>query len=289
MSSRLALGTVQFGMHYGVARQSERLSQVSAGEILRIASRAGVDTLDTAVAYGDSEKVLGSLGIQDWKVVSKLPAIPLGCKDVRRWVEDEVQNSLCRLRIKNLYAILLHRPAELLGKNGEELLRALCKVKNSGQAMHIGVSVYEPDELEKLFSVYDFDIVQAPLSILDRRLIDEGWADWLKAKSVQVHVRSIFLQGLLLMSGRARPSQFLPWSPVWRAWEDWLGTRGISATAACVRYVLSLSQVDKAVVGVDSVEQFEQILSALDGPLVDLPAWPQLDKRLLNPSRWSEL
>ena len=111
---KLALETVQFGLDYGVANKSGRVTAQEATVILQRTQACGLDTLDTAIAYGDSEAVLGQLGIKQWKTVTKLPAAPEGCKDVSQWVYDQIRQSITRLGVRQLHGVLLHRPAQQL-------------------------------------------------------------------------------------------------------------------------------------------------------------------------------
>src|SRR3990172_7099104 len=110
---KLALGTVQFGLPYGVANLHGQVSFDEARAILNYAETAGLDMLDTAVAYGNSEQHLGEIGVTQWQVVSKLPAIPEACADVAAWVGASVEASLQRLQIRQLHGLLLHSPAQL--------------------------------------------------------------------------------------------------------------------------------------------------------------------------------
>jgi aryl-alcohol dehydrogenase-like predicted oxidoreductase len=207
---KIAIGTVQFGVDYGVANQSGRVQYDEVQEILRIAAMQTIDTLDTAIAYGDSERMLGQAGVCDWKVVTKLSALPFDCVDIAGWVESQVENSLLRLGINRLHGVLLHRPDQLLGDTGEQLFSALQYIKAQGLTKKIGVSIYGYQELDRLTRAMDFDMVQAPLNILDRSLIESGWASRLKARGVELHVRSAFLQGLLLLRPDQRPLSNLP-------------------------------------------------------------------------------
>jgi aryl-alcohol dehydrogenase-like predicted oxidoreductase len=290
MNERLALGTVQFGLEYGIANQAGRVGLREADRILSEAWACGIDTLDTAIAYGESEQTLGNIGVDKWKVVSKLPAVPEGETAVAEWVLGQVRGSLEHLGLERLYAVLLHRPGQLFETQGQKLLAALELLKSSGLAEKIGVSVYRPQELDRLYSLGHFDLVQAPLSILDRRLSESGWAKRLKSMGVELHVRSVFLQGLLLMPASARPTKFARWPSIWHEWERWLREQGLPPLDACLRYVLSVPEVDKIVVGVDHVEQLRQITEAATGGLSTLPQWPQVvDSDLINPARWSQL
>lgn len=287
---KLALGTVQFGLNYGVANTSGQVSSEVAGVILQHAQQAGIDTLDTAIAYGESESVLGKIGVQPWKVVTKLSAVPDGCTDVAEWVQAQAQGSLKRLGCNSLYGLLLHRPGQLLEDIGAELFAAVQSLKANGLASKIGISVYGPAELDALYGRYTFDLVQAPLNILDRSLVDSGWAQRLNDEYVEVHTRSAFLQGLLLMPKEKRHAKFERWKDIWTVWDQWLAETGLSPLQACLRFANTLDCIDRVVVGVDNVAQLEEIIAAAEGVLPTLPQFkPLQDDRLVNPATWNQL
>jgi aryl-alcohol dehydrogenase-like predicted oxidoreductase len=287
---KLVLGTVQFGLNYGVANAAGRVSTDMADAILRRAQLASMNTLDTAIAYGDSESVLGGLGVQGWKVVSKLPAVPEGCLDIAQWVKTKARESLQRLGLQSMYGLLLHRPTQLLEGFGPDLYAALQALKAEGLVSKVGISVYGPAELDDLWPKYQVDIVQAPLSILDRNLVDSGWASRLKDADVEIHTRSAFLQGLLLMPSDKRPVKFNRWVNIWQEWDRWLLATGLTPVQACLRYANSLDEIDRVVVGVDSVMQLNEILAAANGVLDTWPAFkPLQDDRLINPASWNQL
>lgn len=287
---KLALGTVQFGLNYGVANTSGQVSSEVAGAILQHAQQAGMDTLDTAIAYGESESVLGHIGVQALKVVTKLPAVPDSCADVTQWVKAQAQGSLKRLGLNSLYGLLLHRPSQLLEDIGAELYAALQSLKAQGLVGKVGVSVYGPAELDALCGRYAFDLVQAPLNILDRSLVDSGWAQRLKDDDVVVHTRSAFLQGLLLMPKEKRHAKFDRWKNIWSEWDQWLAETGLSPLQACLRFANTLDCIDRVLVGVDNVAQLEEIIAAAEGVLPSLPQFKVLqDDRLVNPATWNQL
>jgi hypothetical protein len=288
--SRLALGTVQFGLDYGVANSGGRVTFEDARNIIRQAELNGVDTLDTAIAYGTTETTLGHVGVEGWRVITKLPALPADCQGVGAWVTAQIEQAMSRLGVRQLQGVLLHRPDDLLGENGSSLVRALEGLKADGLTRQIGVSVYAPEQLEKLTAIMALDLVQTPLNILDRRLIASGWASRLKDSGTEVHVRSAFLQGLLLMPSDQRPVKFSLWSDIWIEWSRWLERTGLTPLQACLAYVLGVAEVDRVVVGVDSRVQLNQIFIASKAVLPSLPDWPQpIDMKLINPSLWSQL
>lgn len=291
-NQKLALGTVQFGMAYGIA-EGEGEGQVQREEIEKIlqsAKEADISTLDTAIAYGESEAVLGSIGVSEFQIITKLPGLKPKCSDVGHWVDEELSSSLSRLNVNHVSAILLHKPSDLLSAKGAELYRALQRVKQNGLVDKIGISIYGPEELDALCPHFDFDLIQTPLNILDRRLIETGWAANLHKKGIEIHTRSAFLQGLLLMNGSVRPQKFSRWQTIWDEWEGMLKEKKLTPLQACLQYVLSIREVDRVVVGVNNLKQFQEIASVRQDSAIEFPDWSDdCDHRLLNPSYWNEL
>jgi aryl-alcohol dehydrogenase-like predicted oxidoreductase len=287
---KIALGTVQFGLNYGVANQAGRVQFEEVKLIISQAADQGVDTLDTAIAYGESENTLGLVGVDNWNVVTKLPAVPPDCADVAKWVSTQIAESINRLGVSQLHGVLLHHPHQLLEAHGKQLSVALQHQKAMGLTRRIGVSIYSANELSPLISAMPCDLVQAPLNILDRQLVDSGWAKRLKDQDIELHVRSAFLQGLLLMPAHKRPVKFLPFNHVWSEWSRWLDVTGLTPLQACLGYVLGIAEVDKVVVGIDSAAQFNDILRASHARLSNFPNWQYpVDTDLINPGRWSAL
>ena len=285
---KLALGTVQFGLPYGIANQTGQVSRSEAKAMLQLASANGIDTLDTAIAYGDSEKCLGEVGTQGFKVVTKLPALPDSCMDVSGWVEQQVNASLSRLGISEVYGLLLHRSDQLIGSNGVALYKAFQTLKDNGQVKKVGVSIYSPSELAALMPRYRFDLVQAPFNLVDQRLYSSGWMQRLKDDDVEIHTRSAFLQGLLLMNQSEVPSKFSPWSNLWQTWFKWLADENICAVQACLAFPLTFPEINRVVIGANNQAQLSQILAATKCQQIsNLPNLQCEDERLINPAQWS--
>ena len=286
---QLAIGSAQFGLAYGIANRNGKTALREVGRILGVARSAGVDTIDTAVAYGDSETALGDIGLQGWHVVSKIPAIPPGQADVAEWVLRSVRSSLKRLRTDKLAGLLLHRPGDLVGAAGEELLCGLMRVKAEGLAEKIGVSVYGPDEIVSAKKWFLPDLVQIPFNPVDQRAVRSGAISELCREGVEVHIRSVFLQGLLLMPAGTRPVFFDRWSGIWELWNRWLSENSLTPLQVCLRFALQQHGISRVVIGVESAEQLEEVLAAADGVLPVLPEEVQCSEdELVNPSLWQK-
>jgi aryl-alcohol dehydrogenase-like predicted oxidoreductase len=287
---RLALGTVQFGLSYGIANQNGQVSRSDARAMLQFATASGIDTLDTAIAYGESEMCLGEVGAQGFRLITKLPAVPDGCADVDGWIKAQVAASLTRLGVKVVYGLLLHCPDQLLGDSGKILYRSLQGLKDAGLIQKIGISVYSPTVLEALTAQYRFDLIQAPFNLVDRRLHTSGWMKRLKDDGVEIHTRSAFLQGLLLMPHANIPIKFSAWSGLWKKWHDWLAQYNISAVQACLAFPLDFPEIDRVVVGADSLIQLGQIVSVANRvTTVELPDLHCDAVNLINPAHWNRL
>lgn len=284
---KLALGTAQFGLAYGIANTEGQVTAEAAVKILARAREAGMDTIDTAIAYGDSEQRLGEAGVEGWQIVSKLPAVPDGCTDIQAWVAANVDASLARLKVPRLRGLLLHRPGQLLGTNGRQLYQALLQLKDTGKVEKIGISIYDPSELDDLCAQHVFDLVQAPFNVFDRRLATSGWLHRLHAQGVEIHVRSAFLQGLLLSAAGKSPAGFERWEVLWSSWRAWITGAGSNPLSAALGHVLSYPEISRVVVGVDSLGQLNEILACAESAQQRAPeTLATADADLLNPARW---
>jgi aryl-alcohol dehydrogenase-like predicted oxidoreductase len=289
--SKIVLGTVQFGLPYGVSNTRGQVSHDEGRAILARAREAGIDTLDTAIAYGESEAALGTIGVADWQIITKLPEVPDNCVSVADWVEAHVDGSLARLGTSALHGLLLHRPEQLHGSNGLLLYTALVDQRKRGRISKIGISIYGPAELDDLPAAMRFDIVQAPFNVLDTRMIRSGWAARLRDTGTEFHARSIFLQGLLLMPAGRRPVFFSRWEELLADWDSWLEENCLTALEACMRHALHTPEISRLVIGVDSMSQLTEIAAAAanDGRLPSLPAeLATVDAALINPSLWNQ-
>lgn len=286
---KLALGTAQFGLAYGIANPQPQVDYAESKAIVDYASSHGITVLDTAMGYGESEERLGMIGVPNWKVISKLPEVPAG-ENTSTWINSAVRSSLKKLKIDSLYGLLLHRPTQLFGEQGAEIHAALQRLKADGLVLKTGVSIYKPSELDDIFSVGQFDLVQSPLSVFDQRLITSGWLNRLADQGVEVHARSVFLQGLLLMAADQRPKKFDRWCSLWQRYHDWISATGLSPLQACLAFVSAIPQVQQVVVGVNGLNHIKEIVQGRTSLSYFFP--PDLatdDEALLNPLAWLKL
>jgi aryl-alcohol dehydrogenase-like predicted oxidoreductase len=290
--SKIALGTVQFGIDYGINSENGQVRPEEVRRILNYAHSQNIDLLDTAPAYGGSEKILGASHVQDFKVVTKtrhFNNVEISNGDIGLLKKD-FSCSLMDLRQESFYGVLVHNASDLLKPGAEKLYDHLQELKQAEKIEKIGVSVYDYSQLQSILDNFDIDLVQLPFNILDRRMIDSGMLSTLRSSNTEVHARSVFLQGLLLMSEQNRPDKFNRWSGLWKIWHEWLNDSQITALDATIRYAISIPEISKVLVGVDTKDQLKEIIVASNGVLPNIPTELYTnDVNLLNPSNWGRL
>jgi aryl-alcohol dehydrogenase-like predicted oxidoreductase len=285
---RLTLGTAQFGSSYGIANSRGQIPFEEVQRILAFAQKVGISVLDTAIGYGECEAVLGKIGVQGWRLITKIPPLDISVADVESWVINQVNASIQRLGIKSLYGVLLHRPEDILGDQSSKYLRALRRLRDLNKIKHIGYSIYSPAILEELTNRLWPDIVQTPFNVFDQRILTSGWLDKLTSKGTKVHARSVFLQGLLVMQEHDRPRYFDKWHPLLLKWYEFVAREGAAPLDIALNFALQEERIDRVVVGIDSVVQLEQLVAAATGVTVaGLADLACDDVHLIEPFRWT--
>lgn len=285
MSAGLILGTAQFGVGYGITNGSRRLDDSVVSDILTEASRRNVNIFDTAADYGDAQERLGKFmpGSLTARYVSKFS---LGNGSVTAGAT--FAESMERLATGALYGLLVHRIADFEDPRFPAALEILRDARSRGLVERLGVSVYDIDDLElALDRMPDLDLVQFPASIVDQRLIAHPLIAQLHANGVETHIRSAFLQGLLLQSVDLLAPRFEGLRPALSALDDLAESRGVNRLQLVLGALKAHEVVDAVVVGATSVDELRAISDAWAVNLtltdVKLPAVPM---EIIDPRRW---
>mgnify|MGYP006183149635 FL=1 len=284
--NRIVLGGAQLGLPYGILNGGETLSREEVARILDTAVDHGIDSIDTAIAYGQSESIIGETSQNRFKIISKLPPLPVDISNVSEWVHSQVQGSLSRLKCTSLDALLLHRPQDLTGAQGAELYAAIGSLIAEKMIHRFGVSIYSPEDLEGIIGTFDIHVVQAPLNVFDRRIL--GVTDQLSALNIEVHARSVFLQGVLIASPKDRPQRFEPWSEHFALFDEWVHSSGVSAMACCLSFALQQPGIAKLVIGTTSAESLDEIMASIPNSVLEVPTHLQSSvEQLIDPRFWN--
>jgi aryl-alcohol dehydrogenase-like predicted oxidoreductase len=282
---RLALGTVQFGLAYGVAGNAAAVPETEVRAILARASALGIDTLDTAPAYGDiEERLAGLMGEARFSVVTKVPALPADVAEsgVAAWVGAVLERSFRRLGDR-IGGVLFHHAPDLFGPLGPRLWEAAAKAVQAHGA-RLGASCYDVATLRHLQARYPIVLAQVPGNAFDQGLC--GWQAG--AAPPAVHIRSAFLQGLLLLPEAQAAARVPKAAAALARWHAWCRDRALAPLAAALAIAKGLPGATHCLVGVDSADQLEAVASAWqaarplaapelatrDGDVIDPRCWP---------------
>jgi aryl-alcohol dehydrogenase-like predicted oxidoreductase len=290
--SKLSIGTAQIGQAYGLNAAQNNIDINEASKIIALCREIGINNIDTAYSYGHSERILGNVGIGGFNVNSKFSIEDIERQNIHEdKLVDLIEESLRRLKISKLDSLLLHNSKDLFGKNKKIILSVLNKLKDRDLISKFGISVYSPSELLKCLDLCEPDIIQAPLNYFDKRFLNKEIIHRLKSNKIELHVRSIFLQGLLLINGNEIPERFSRWSSELHIWHNFLLENNLRALDACLYFALNQKMASKVVFGIDSLIHLTEIsesLSRIQELKIDFPDYPSFQKELIDPRVWPD-
>lgn len=284
--NKIVLGTAQFGMDYGINNKRGKIPRKEVFEILNEASKYGINTLETAYSYGDSEKVIGEFIAESKKkfnIISKLPKCEL------QDVENIVDSSLKKLNIDAFYGYMIHNFQHYM--ENPKIWNILKKLKSNGNIEKIGMSLYFPYELDHLLkNRTKLDIIQVPYSIFDQRFAQ--YFSELKNIGVEIQVRSVFLQGLVFKN----PDELnihLTKIKQKLGYLNSLSTKlNVPIAALCFNFAVINRHVDEIVVGVDNLNDFNEVVYSskylvnVEKVFTELSGFKEDDETIILPFNW---
>ena len=284
MNSKLILGTVQFGVNYGINNNAGQVTQTEVNRILEYAAENGIEKLDTSSAYGNSEEALGNSNLINCKKTAVISKYPRCSKSPRECLND----SLKKLGVNSLYGYLIHHFDFYQEK--PDIWTEIEQLKSEGLIQNIGFSLYTPEQLEYLVNnKVKFDIIQLPYNMFDRQF--ESYFPKLKELGVEIHTRSVFLQGLFFKAFDAFPEKLMPMRKYVEKLQNYCKEQNINIANLAVAYSISKQAIDGVLMGVDNCNQLQSNiecanynLSLEDIAFVD--SIEVKEKELLNPVNW---
>lgn len=282
---KLAVGTVKFGTNYGLINKKK----IYLNEIKKISRFINskinnINLIDTAFSYGKSHKIIGRTKLNKLKIVTKIRFLS---KNKINYFNKNIDNLLKDLRVNKIYGLLFHDAKDAINKSYLKLLLDLKKKKITKK---IGVSIYSPNDLKIILKLWKPDIVQVPFNIFDQRLVKSGYLDLLKKLKIEIHVRSCFLQGLLVNYDRNKKKfkKFKKWSDLLESWSGWCRNNNISKFEACLQFIKNYKKIDYLVVGFDNLKQLKEIIYALDKKEIKITnKFYSSDLKLIDPRKWN--
>lgn len=280
------LGCAQFSDKYGLFSGDFGISISEKHKIIETARTRGIKFLDTAYGYGNSEEILGNIGVSDFAIITKLPLELETRQKNEQFTECWFVKTIEKLRVDRLHAVLFHRTSQLKSIAGSQVYEDLLKLKHDKKIHKIGISIYHPQELDFVLKNYNFDIVQAPINVFDNRLKLSGWANELAHKNIEIHARSVFLQGLLLNSNELLPDYFSRWSDLFDEYERYIINKNFTRMEYALSTVFQRQYVSSILVGVQSSLELTEVLDTQIKACVLEEKFNVSDLDLIIPSKW---
>jgi aryl-alcohol dehydrogenase-like predicted oxidoreductase len=287
----LIIGSAQFGMHYGVSNTCGTTKEESVSSILNIANYNGISLVDTAPSYGNSEIVLGRGEIDEqWNFITKTPSFSVDkiSRNETKKLKSIFAESCKRVNKKKLYGLLVHSCDDLFKPGGSDIFREMESIKEKGLVEKIGVSVYSSYQIEKVLKNFPIDLIQLPINILDQRLLRNDYLKKLKEAGIEIHARSAFLQGLLLMDSKDISPYFDPILSALYRFHNSARQDNLSKLELALGFVNSIDEIDNTIIGVNNLEQLNECISA-SRVVIDTNRYKSLsisDPMFLNPQYW---
>ncbi len=285
---KIAIGTAQFGLNYGATNKKGVVSESEIFKILNYALSNNIFTIDTASAYGVSEKKLGNCNVElsSFQVITKIPP-NVKIQDL----ETHFYKSLKNLNLDKIYGILVHKASDIFSDKNDVIWKQITKLKEQNLVDKIGISVYNISEIKQILAKYKFDLIQLPINIFDQRLLKSNILQRLKKANIEIHARSIFLQGVLLANPDNLSEYFIPFKKHFKKWHQFLSAHYLNPLEGTLAFANSLKFLDYAVIGVTSLNDLKEIKAAFDKiksyPKLDYSDFASEDEALINPNLWT--
>ncbi|MFM2225833.1 MAG: hypothetical protein RJA07_2035 [Bacteroidota bacterium] len=282
--NKIGIGTVQFGLKYGINNSVGMVDENEVKKILNTASSHQIEIIDTAYVYGKSEEVLGSFDLKNFKVVSKLPPSATA-ENTKQFFSESIH----RLGVENLYGYIFHDFGTY--EKDKKCWQILEQLKQENSVKKIGFSLYTPSQLQTIIDdKLKIDLLQIPFNILDRRFYP--YLNLLADKGVEIHVRSVFLQGLFFVEIEKLNPFFAPIANVLAAIKKIATDEKITVAELALQYVLHHSAINKLILGLETVNNLAANIQAINQPeisknsLEKLMQLPIVDEQFLMPNLW---
>jgi len=285
--SKLCFGTANIANKYGILKKKRNFPPRKIKDILEELKKNKIKNIDSAISYKNVEKKIGHFNLDNFNFYTKLPKLPKKCSDIKKWSLMNINHSLSNLNRKRLSGVFIHHSEDLIGKNKIKLYEALLFLKKKKIINKIGVSIYDFNILDKILNEFKIDMVQVPFNILDRRLATKNYLNKIKKKKIQIHVRSIFLQGVLLLNKKSIPKNLFKWKNLFKSWHMWIEKNKLSKLQACLNFILRFKQIDVIIFGASSKIQIKQIINTVNKSTKLYPKNIFSNNlRLIDPRQW---
>jgi aryl-alcohol dehydrogenase-like predicted oxidoreductase len=285
MFKKISIGTANFGFQYGHFNDL-KIKKKNIFKILEYAETCGIKYLDTAIDYGESQKLIGEYGSKNFLISSKLPRYYKNSMAIDLFVNSHIEKSLNDLKINKIDTFFLHYPKDLDKDYGYRILESINKAKKEKKINKIGFSIYQKNELLSLVK-FKPDIFQVPMNVFNQDFLDLNLVNFLKRKKIKIEARSIFLQGLLTLDKIKFIKKNIKFKQILTKWDYWIKRKKISKLEACIKFINQINFLDKFIIGINNKIQLEEILIVNNQDKIYFPQYLKCSKKeIIDPRYW---
>jgi len=283
---KLVLGTAQIGSNYGITN-NQIISEKEIKKIFNFCKINNINKIDTAASYIESENIIGKYIDDNWIINTKLPKIPDNIIDINNFIRNETNKSIKKLNIKNINCLFIHNTETLFSKNSNDIYKTLLTLKKEKIIRKIGISIYTPNELDKILRSYEFDYIQVPINIFNQSFANSENLKKLDLKNILIQARSIFLQGLLLVDEKKLPQKFINEKKIWKIWYEWVNDHNLNKLDICLSFVMSFDEIKEIIFGIGSLQNLVEIAHSANKKIPYFPI-ELIDQssKILDPRLW---
>jgi aryl-alcohol dehydrogenase-like predicted oxidoreductase len=289
MVSKLILGTVQFGLDYGINNNTGKVDSAEVKSILDIAFQSNIMLLDTAEAYGNAQEVIGQYHTGSKHKFNIITKFSSSRKDLPFELNKRIDYDLKALNVEKLYCYMFHSYQDFKAYY-PQYEKEIGRLKAKSVIARIGVSLYSNEELEDLLN-YDIDLIQLPFNLLDNKQHRFSAINKAKQKGIEVHTRSAFLQGLFFKDIKSLPPRLKDLESHLLQINRIASSHNLDMNDLALGYTIQQDYIDRVLIGVDSAAQLQQNMQSTQKRITD-DVVEEIDQikvehiHLLNPSNW---
>ena len=279
--NKIILGVTQFGLNYGLLNQHNLNKKKKLKQILNYSKKKGINSLYTSIYYGNANKFLSTENLNYFKIYIKFKSRDLLKKNFLRGF-DKIKK---KFKKKDLI-LMLDRFENLKNRERSKIYNTILDLKKDKKINRFGYSIYSFKNLKKICNQFKPYILQCPYNVIDRRLEEKKLLQFLKINKIEIHVRSIFLQGLLILHYSKHPRKFLRWKKFFKKFDDQIQHYKISNLGWCLKFIEKNKYINKILLGVDNIDQLQEICSFKNNVKIKYPKIYVKNEKLINPSKW---
>lgn len=291
-NNKICIGTPQFSGSYGITNKNKKkLKLKDIKSFFKLLKKKKVNFIDTALAYKRAEKniILSKADLSDFNITTKIPR-PYKLNNYEEIIIKKISQSQKNYKIKKFYSVLLHDCKNLQKNEIKKILNLFNLLKKKNLTKNVGFSIYDQKEYKKIIKFFNPDILQVPANIFDRTFLTKKFLNEIEKKKIKLHVRSIFLQGILLSKIKFIEKKFKKWKKIFYDWEKFCSYNNVSKIELATNFILNYPSIEKIVVGFNNKNEFLQFLK-IKKINIKIPNFLiQNDKsieKLIKPYNWS--